>query len=498
MKFKREIFMSILILTIGISLTLPFIIRKMVLNNSTTPCENCNVILITFDTLRADHLGVYGYTRNTSPNIDKLAKRSYVFTNALSQAGETRLSVPSFITSKLPLSDNILDLKYNNYVYISSLHQNETTIAEILSENNYNTYAVMGYSVMLNPKTGVAQGFKDFEYDCSNNPHTYNICPPDWVTLKAIKILEQNITNKPFFLWVYYFQPHAPYNPPLRIFQKFSSNQEYSDKDQNLPVNYDKKIGMLLEENASKKKNSPIYFLSGAGEFKYLHLNESDIQWFINAYDGNINYADEQFGRLLMYLEESGLLNNTIIIINSDHGEMLGDNYNIGHGGLKYSVLHVPIIVYVPGRKGGKIAEPVTNADIMPTILSLLEIKTDLKMIGKNLFEIKEKRVQIAEAPNSFTVVYKNWKILSYYSSFNEIEENCSKNDRVFDILKDPQEKNGKWQNDEQKEIICNTLKKEYFKIITNRNEQVEVTDDTSINLDTATIEKLKSLGYAN
>jgi len=486
MKLKKSYFLSAILIIIAVISLITILLRVNSTKKNEFKCPDCNIILINLDALRADHLGIYGYGKNTSPNIDNFAKNSYVFNNSISQSGNTFFSVPSYLTSQLPSTNNLTRVILDGRAGI--LKEAPVTIAEILKQKGYHTYGIISYS-MVGSKRGFSQGFETFDEKCSENGGFY--CFADSTTERAINLLNKS-SEQPFFMWVYYREPHSPYNPPLRVFEKFNSTNESNQALNELNESrqyYDQKIEELLANNASKKQNRTEYTLFG----EEIYLNTEDIEWLKNAYDGNIYYADEQLGMLLNYLNESGLLKKTIVIITSDHGEILGEHEFFDHGPLYYEGIHTPLIIYFPKHKGGTINYPVSNLDIAPTILEGTGLNTPFNFSGKNAFDgNREDYIQFAERYKASTIIKDGWKLMTYGSS----DECNPKNEKLFYIINDSKENfNLAYEN----VAMCNYLKGLVLKIRQNYTFYINEIDneiEISQNEDSETIKKLEALGY--
>ncbi|MCX6709984.1 MAG: sulfatase [Candidatus Woesearchaeota archaeon] len=450
-------------------------------HKNTYECINCSVILITLDSLRADHLGAYGYYRNTSPNIDNLAKESYVFLDSISQSGSTVYSLPALLTSKFPISDNIT----NGFI----LNEKEVTLAEILKENGYDNYAVISHE-FVSAKYGGSQGFKIFDDDY------YGYGFADLTAEKAIKMLN-SISEKPFFLWIHFREPHAPYNPPEKIFGLFNNE---TDSDNNTIKSgederdyYKKKMEGLYAKNLSDKVNLTEYTLTG----KRFYLNGEDIEWLTDAYDANIRFADEQVGILLNELAVLNLTDNTIVIISSDHGESLGEHSIFDHNTLNYGTIHTPLIVHIPKNLGEIKEYPVSNLDIMPTILKIIGINPPSGIRGKYLFDSNRTGYfQFAEYEDSWTIIEDGWKMNAKDIS----NKDCNiKIDKLFYIFDDPDEIfNLIAENTDRCNYLKNlghSIKKNYSQTNYTLSERI---NETIQNASNDTINKLKALGYVN
>jgi len=324
-----------------------------------------NIILITLDALRPDHLGCYGYKRNTSPNIDKIAKEGVIFTQAIAQSSHTAPSNASLITSTYPNIHGVKDWGYQFSPAISK------TLPMALKEHGYRT-AFISDQLALPLIKGFENGFDTFN---TVNTFTFGrivdrrqvIDITDW----AIDWVEDN-KRKRFFLWIYYIDPHGPYIPPYPYNKMFIGDQYYSTN---------KKI-LISEDGYSQ---SPIGCIP-----RYLSYNNiAEADFYVSQYDGEIRHTDDQIGRLLQALKKQGLEKNTIIIVNSDHGEAMGEhNRYFCHANSLYDeLIKIPLIIKWMDRisSGIKSNTQVSSIDIMPTILDVLGIAKYKFMQGHSL-----------------------------------------------------------------------------------------------------------------
>lgn len=337
----------ILVIFAGLAASLLFLMH---LRSASRP----NIILITLDALRPDHLGCYGYKRDTSPHIDKIAGEGMIFNQAVAQSSHTAPSNASLITSTYPNIHGVKDFGYQFSPAISK------TLPIILKEHGYRT-ALISDQVALPLTKGFEKGFDTFN---AVNSFTFGkltdrkqiINITDW----AIDWIENNKKRR-FFLWVYYFDPHGPYISPYPYNKMFVGDRYYSTN---------KKVPL------SKSEHSHIAF----GHIpRYLSYNNiTDVDFYVSLYDGEIRHIDDQIGRLLQVLKKLGLEKNTIIIINSDHGEAMGEhNRYFCHATSLYDeLLKIPLIIKWEGHvsPGAENDTQVRAIDIMPTILDILNI----------------------------------------------------------------------------------------------------------------------------
>jgi len=297
-------------------------------DNLITPAHKPNVILIVCETLRADHLGYNGYKRNTTPNLDSLAKQAFLFKNAYSQAPSTRPSMWNIVTSKyqspMPAPDSYL------------------TIAEYFKSNRYKTAAFISQQFLKATKSNLDQGYDLYDADCLKDKHGLSLRRANSITDAAINWIKKD-RNWPYFIWLVYFDPHDPYIPPDEFKGIYTKSENFSRDRRG------EKIHM---------KTSPIH--------------PEHRQFLINAYDEEIRYFDYELGRLLRWLKNSGQFDNTIIAFTADHGEELGDNgHRWDHSQLlSQEEIWIPLIIKLPHQQHQTIiTEPVQNIDIYPTLV---------------------------------------------------------------------------------------------------------------------------------
>ncbi|MFH1434559.1 MAG: sulfatase [Pseudomonadota bacterium] len=302
---------------------------------SSTRKESPNVILIVSETTRADHLGCYGYERDTSDNLDGLAKSSVLFTNAVTQAPCTSPAVWNMLTSK-----------YKSEV---PAHNEYITIAEYFRYKGYATGAFVAHAFLDPQGLNLHQGFDAYDSQCERDHH--NLCArKGWsITNAAIEWMEKH-KDGPFFLFLFYFDPHDPYRPV----DKFKGHYTRTDK-----FDPDRRKATIHVHRPGNRNLTPDYK-----------------EFLINAYDEEIRYVDYEVGRLLSYLEDNDELDNSILVFTADHGEELGDNdYRWDHCQLlSQEELWIPLVVKMPGQREQKIVEqPVQVIDIFPTLVDYFE-----------------------------------------------------------------------------------------------------------------------------
>jgi len=349
------------------------------------------IIVISLDTLRADHLGTYGYHRNTSPHIDAFANESVVFDKAVVQAPLTLPSHMSIMTSLYPSSHGVL--KKNN-----RLADEHVTLAELLREGGYKT-AAFADGAFMKGSYGFKQGFDLYDGD-------------EWIGIarilpKAKKWLEENKAN-PFFLFIHCYDVHDPYDPPPpydTIFHDFTYTGTFVPTTKNMQ----------------------------AAAWRRLKVNDEDLRHIKALYDGGIRYTDEKIGGFLSYLEETGLLENSLVIITSDHGEEFKEHGSFLHWKLYFRPnLHVPLVMHIPNypKKGIRVRELVQSIDILPTILEIAQLPPHPEAQGRSLLpSIKEHSTYLGRFWCQISHLFtkdENTSIAEHFEPLVEMSHNIS------------------------------------------------------------------------
>jgi arylsulfatase A-like enzyme len=307
-----------------------------------------NVIFILVDTLRADRLGTYGYGRSTSPNVDAFAREAVRFENARSQASCTFPSVNSMLTSRWPAAFLGQPGK------ALGIPEGMPSLAEILESSGYRTVAVSASAVVrdtpsrLNPTAGFGRGFDVFQEDC------------EWrsaacVNRQAAGHLEQG--PQPLFLYLHYIDPHGPYQPPKGWQRRFATGRpgkrwvRFGDPNP-------------LGDWLYKGKGNP-------------GLTHADLRFLKDLYDEEIAFFDAQFAELKEALRASGLMEDSIVVFASDHGEEFLEHGHVKHCRTLFDTLiRVPLLIKIPGVEAKTVSRPVQNLDLVPTILDYLGLGT--------------------------------------------------------------------------------------------------------------------------
>ncbi|MFH0944338.1 MAG: sulfatase, partial [Planctomycetota bacterium] len=293
-----------------------------------------SVLLVTLDTTRADHLGCYGYSVDTSPRIDRLAESGTVFWGAISQAAVTPVSHASILTGLNPFRHG---LRVMHGTSEHRLDEAQVTLAEILRDEGYDTAAFVS-AFPVSEYFGFQQGFALFDADFQPEERDGPVVEGGVVNTGSAQRRAEDTSNRaiewlrkcdrPFFLWLHYFDPHDVRLLPPR-------------------------------EELAKVPRPP---KGGKARLRYF-------------YDIEIRYMDHHVGRVLDALEELGVYDNTVVVITGDHGEGLGDHDWWTHGILYQEQVRVPLIVRVPGQvQVPRVSSTVRSIDLVPTVLDLAGI----------------------------------------------------------------------------------------------------------------------------
>ncbi|MHC5542762.1 sulfatase, partial [Singulisphaera rosea] len=337
------------------------------LSPSASPTSNRkNVIMVIMDTVRADHLSLYGYPRETTPNLSRLAQRGTLFNEARSAAPWTFPSHSSMFTGRWPHelnigSDRPLDTTY-------------PTLAEFLSRNGYATAGFVGNTYFCNTWTGLGRGFAhyedSYEHDLAISPGealrcsslgrlirvtggTYKVRPgradrikdAERVNDRFLGWLSKRDEKRPFFAFLNYIDAHDPYQTPAHFGRNFGLKPESAADHETIRAWF----------RQDKKVTSP-----------------HELTLIKDAYDDCIAYLDEQIGVLFNELDKRGVLKETVVVIAADHGEGFGEHGVYLHGKSLYRhEVHVPLMVIDPSSpaKGSVVAEPVSLRDLAATIV---------------------------------------------------------------------------------------------------------------------------------
>ena len=313
------------------------------------------MLLIVVDTLRADRLGLYGWSESElSPVLDRFAKQSLVYEQAVAPAPFTMPSMAATFTGQYPDRTGVA----NHSTQDSLINSPGTTLAEALHSAGYRTGAVVTNSWLKAERQGFNRGFEDAFVGAEGASN---------VTDRAVELLE-GWGDGPFFLWAHYLDPHMPYAPPADELKRFGLSSGSSSV-----------VSDFIKGDFDQKQE--IFF---KGDYP-----DTELETTRKLYEAEIGYADREIGRLLEALDTMSKSDETIVIVMSDHGESLGDHgLFFTHDFTLYEELvHVALIVRRPGTESVRIKTPVSLIDVMPSLCDWLTIACPELMDGVPLPE---------------------------------------------------------------------------------------------------------------
>ncbi|MEE8473907.1 MAG: sulfatase [Myxococcota bacterium] len=376
-----------------------------------------DVILVTLDTTRADHLGVYGYERDITPFLDRFARDAVTFQRAWAAGAWTLPTHASMLTGKYPSShgarfnqgasnvalSEVLEGDFFARHKASRLPEDEVTLAELLSERGYATAAFAG-GPWLAPPFGLMQGYElqdSLATDVGGRS-------AEELTNRLIAWLAALPADRPAHALINYFDPHSPYEPP---------------------PGFDDLPGVAIPIDPEQNE----IFVNGGRR-----LSARQRRAVVDRYDGEIRYMDHHFGRLIDALREMGRFDDALIIVLADHGELLGEHGFLGHGRWLYEgVLRIPLLVHFPGGEGAGKTEAalISQVDLLPMIASRLGFELAAPVDGVAIGARTHVFAEVYRDPFSVST-YKNrydrdlsalvrwpWKLIASDTGIREIYE---------------------------------------------------------------------------
>ncbi len=343
-----------------------------------------NIVLIGIDSLRADHMSCYGYHRLTTPHIDRFAQGGTLFERTYSAYIPTTSGYTAMLTGMDLITSQVVALRHKG-----PLRPEVRTLPEVLREAGYNTTCV-GFS-----GNAASRGFDKYidyagwgSWAEGRSPKAQNL---NDVAIPELDRLAKK--RQPFFLFLRHMDPHAPYLPPAPFERAFYHGNELD------PTNHSMDPVMAFKPFCD-------FFAS------WMPPGITDKDYVIAQYDGAVAYMDACMQTLFTALEAHGLLEDTIVVINSDHGETLYDHdCYFDHHGLYDQTLHVPLIIHYPGHvpAGKRIAGYNRHQDLMPTLMELAGIQPEpeIRFDGKSLLPMV--RGEVASHDSEFYITECTW-----------------------------------------------------------------------------------------
>lgn len=322
---------------------LPVVVPLFLMMLSCGGSAGNNVILVIVDTLRADHMGCYGYYRDTSPVMDSLASAGVRFENATAGEPWTLPSMATIFTGLLPLEHNARR-RGDSYF---GIHPDAVTLTECMSSSGYTTAAFFNV-IFMNADFGFHQGFDHF--DCYSTLGSSNDRNAEQTVDDVFSWIDSEYSDEPLFLAVHFYDPHLTYTPPDPFADRW--------RDTSYEGEFDSSWG---------QRETVVNVNRGV-----IGLEPEDLYNLEALYDGEIAYTDQAIGRLLSGLRERGITEDALVILVADHGEEFLDHDKMGHAHSLYQeLLRVPLIISGEGFPPGTVSSLlVSQADILPTVIS--------------------------------------------------------------------------------------------------------------------------------
>ena len=431
-----------------------------------------NIILVIADALRWDHLGCYGYSRNTSPNIDRIAREGIIFNRAYAQGNWTLTSTAALFTALYPTSHNVLSKK-------RIMPKESKTLIENLKVAGYKT---AGFS--KNPffwgNFGLRRGFDCFYFGQSNFicklwPSVISdilkrlFMPTDEnLARQAISWIKSNKSRK-FFIYLHYMATHAPYRIP-EAYEEIYAKEQIPDR-----VDFPHKRYLRnVKFNPAQKRN------------------------LIDRYDGAIRFVDDQIGKLLDILQSLDLNEDTLLIIAGDHGEAFGEHGDWTHGHTLYQeTIKIPLIVWYPKISCNQMVsnELAGLIDIKPTILNIIGIKQSEIHQGKDLISQITKEDSLYQQKGSREEIFsegrRNFRCIITSANWKLISDKVKGKIELYNLEEDPEEKHNVFN-------LYPEIAKNLQGRLTSRFKEYkkQALRPGKASISAQTIRELKSLGY--
>lgn len=406
-----------------------------------------SVLVVMLDTLRADHLGSYGYQRDTSPVLDQFARENVKFSYAVTAAPWTPPSVASMFTGVYPATHGWMPPNRRDEVkqMAVKLDQNLTTLAETFKANGFSTAAVSP-NPWITEEFGYQQGFDTFTF-AARAP------AEEIVKIGAAKIDQLAAEGRPFFVYLHFLDPHDPYTPPGEYKTAFT------------------------------------------GDVPSRAYPPKELQR-VNLYDGEIKYMDNQIGKLFSHLKDEGLYDDLTIIVVADHGEQFMEHGQHGHGHQLFNEeVHVPLFVKSPKLAEARVVDvTASTVDIFPTALDAAEIAAPAGLPGVSLMN----DAALEARSGVFTEIEKDFRQKAFTTPDGvKLIRQTNPNEAdvvlgVFDFRKDPLEKSP-ISDHEVVATLSNELAEANRYALEGR---IAGTDTGRAQMKESTVEQLKTLGY--
>jgi len=425
-----------------------------------------HIILISTDALRADHLSLYGYPRQTSPSISDLARTSFTFSNAITVIAKTGPSFATMLSGRHPQEHRVQKNR-------QALPADLPYLPEILKEHGYRTAAFLS-NYNLSHEKGYSRGFDMFR-----------MFPLDKRKVEAINEAFAQWAradwDQPTFIWIHYIDPHGPYTPPPDYSGMFVDDELF-DGSKRVTSDYDTTD---VAEQEDLLRAVPIYQrLQG----------EDRVAYYVAQYDAEIRYVDNAVGEIISLLRKRGLFDESVFIFTSDHGESMGEHdYYFEHGAFAYqATLHIPLIIKRPGQREGRTVDTlVSTLDVVPTLLNLAGIAPDLELKGRDLSGGAEKGASPVLIENA--AEYPRKLVGLSTARYKYLKDESTGEEELYDLSNDPQETTNLSEGAPE---LLDRFRLRLSKTLAETRERARWEQPVVPPLDEAIAARLRALGY--
>lgn len=321
------------------------------IHGSAAACTDCNIVFIVIDTLRADHLGTYGYERETSPNIDALARESLVFRDMVAQSTWTKPGTASLLTGLYPKNHQANTIR-------DRLADDRILLSEYLHSAGYETHAFVANG-NAGPDHNFDRGYDTYHYFPDDQNRIGEPTRSDRMNAKILPFLRELESDQKFFIYIHYVDPHSPYEPGKRLYSV----------DNTIPFD----VQFFAESRYKDYLPDP----EKARELR---------RQLVAAYDDEIRFNDSSVGEVINLLRERDLLERSVIVLSSDHGEQLLERDQVGHTKRPHEEqIRIPWIIRVPGLGHRVVSQQVSQVDVLPSLLSLVGVPVPPDLDGRDV-----------------------------------------------------------------------------------------------------------------
>jgi choline-sulfatase len=454
------------LVSVTVLAALLFLIGRPVLQENgwrIAPTAVPRIVLITVDALRADHLGVYGYARPTSPQIDEFARESVVVRDAIAQAPYTKASIASLMTGLIPAAHKT----FSSSVTVADamdghvgpklprtdvLPSEITTLAEAMKAVGYATAAITTNPFLIGD-FGFAQGFDSFEFLADEG-----FAHADQVFPRGLQQIDAH--PGPLFLWMHVMEPHSPYSPPAQFRPMFPPLPPP------VPIPPSVEIPPWIQVGGSR-----------------------DLRLYESLYDGEVRCADAAFGAFLDALRRRSGFENTIVVLTADHGEQF-----LEHGGLEHNtalydeLIRVPLIIRAPTLSPSRVNAQVQLIDLYPTLIAMAGGRPPPNIQGRDVSAVirgaaTSERAYAERVGEQYAVRTPAWKLIVGPGSERAL----------FDLAHDPREQRNVMA---RHAAVAAQLERGLDRMLSSALRAARGIPGASTPVDDATIERLKTLGY--